>query len=105
VPNLVENWILAIGVYVMSVNKSITQEEFSESVQAVWPVQIEPGSLADKLLEKGRGKESKSVKHEVKHEMKRGAKHEESLKPYKRSLVYPSTTMRICKKSRLKNWR
>jgi predicted transposase/invertase (TIGR01784 family) len=53
--SLVENWILAIGVYVMSVNKSITQEEFAERVQAVWPVQIEPGSLADRLLEKGRG--------------------------------------------------
>ena len=53
-PNLVENWILAIGVYVMSVNKSITQEEFAETVEAVWPVQIEPDSLADKLLKKGR---------------------------------------------------
>jgi len=53
-PGLVEDWILAIGVYVMSVNKSITQEEFAETVRAVWPVQIESGSLADKLLEKGR---------------------------------------------------
>jgi len=53
-PSLVEDWILAIGVYVMSVNKSITQEEFAETVRSVWPVQIESGSLADKLLEKGR---------------------------------------------------
>ena len=53
-PGLVENWILAIGVYVMSVNKSITQEEFAETVRSVWPVQIESGSLADKLLKKGR---------------------------------------------------
>jgi len=51
---LVEDWILAIGVYVMSVNKSITQEEFAETVRSVWPVQIESGSLADKLLKKGR---------------------------------------------------
>jgi len=53
-PGLVEDWILAIGVYVMSVNKSITQEEFAETVRSVWPVQIESGSLADKLLKKGR---------------------------------------------------
>ena len=53
-PGLVENWILAIGVYVMSVNKSITQQEFAETVRSVWPVQIESGSLADKLLKKGR---------------------------------------------------
>jgi hypothetical protein len=53
-PGLVEDWILAIGVYVMSVNKSITQEEFAETIRSVWPVQIESGSLADKLLEKGR---------------------------------------------------
>jgi len=53
-PRLVEDWILAIGVYVMSVNKSITQEEFAETVRLVWPVQIESGSLADKLLKKGR---------------------------------------------------
>ena len=52
--SLVEDWILAIGVYVMSVNKSITQEEFAETVRSVWPVQIESGSLADKLLKKGR---------------------------------------------------
>ena len=38
----------------MSVNKSITQEEFAETVRSVWPVQIESGSLADKLLKKGR---------------------------------------------------
>ena len=53
-PNFVEDWILAIGVYVMSVNKSITQEEFADTVRSVWPVQIESGSLADKLLKKGR---------------------------------------------------
>jgi len=53
-PGLVEDWILAIGVYVMSVNKSISEEEFAETVRSVWPVQIESGSLADKLLKEGR---------------------------------------------------
>ena len=38
----------------MSANKSIPQEEFAETVHLVWPVQIESGSLADKLLKKGR---------------------------------------------------
>jgi len=51
---LFEDWILAIGVYVMSANKSIPQEEFAETVHLVWPVQIESGSLAGKLLKKGR---------------------------------------------------
>jgi len=53
-PGLVEDWILAIGVYVMSVNKSISKEGFAETVRSVWPVQIESGSLADKLLKEGR---------------------------------------------------
>ena len=42
---LVENWILAIGFDVMSINKSITQEEFAETVRSFWPAQIESGSV------------------------------------------------------------
>ena len=34
-PGLVEDWILAIGVYVMSVNKSISKEKFAETVRSV----------------------------------------------------------------------
>ena len=50
----VEIWIRAIGVYVMAVNKQIESGELSEIVQSVFPTQIEPGSLADRLLSQGR---------------------------------------------------
>jgi len=50
----IEVWIHAIGVYVMAVNKQIGSEELSRIVQSVFPTQIEPGSLADRLLKQGR---------------------------------------------------
>ena len=50
----IEVWIHAIGVYVMAVNKQIGSEELSQIVQSVFPTQIEPGSLADRLLTQGR---------------------------------------------------
>ena len=38
----------------MAVNKQIGSEELSKIVQSVFPTQIEPGSLADRLLNQGR---------------------------------------------------
>jgi len=52
----VEVWIHAIGVYVMAVNKQIGSEELSKIVQSVFPTQIEPGSLADRLLTEGEAR-------------------------------------------------
>ena len=50
----IAGWIQAIGVYVMAVNKEIGSEELKRIVQSVFPTQIEPGSLADRLLTQGR---------------------------------------------------
>jgi predicted transposase YdaD len=47
-------WVHTIGVYVMAVNKEIGQAEFGNIVTSVFPTQIEPGSLADRLLKQGR---------------------------------------------------
>jgi len=42
----------------MSVNPSVGEEKISELVAEFWPVQPEPGSVADQLIKKGeaRGK-------------------------------------------------
>ena len=50
----VEDWIRAIGVYVMAVNKSIDVQQYKQTVASVFPTQFEPGSLADRLLIRGR---------------------------------------------------
>ena len=50
----VKNWITAIGVYVMAVNKSIDDQQYKQTVASVFPTQFEPGSLADRLLIRGR---------------------------------------------------
>jgi predicted transposase YdaD len=47
-------WIKAIGVYVMSVNKNIDFQQYKQTLKSVLPVQFEPGSLADRLLIQGR---------------------------------------------------
>jgi predicted transposase YdaD len=47
-------WIKAIGVYVMSVNKNIDSQEYRQTLKSILPVQFEPGSLADRLLIQGR---------------------------------------------------
>lgn len=47
-------WIKAIGVYVMSVNKNIDAQEYKQTLKSILPVQFEPGSLADRLLIQGR---------------------------------------------------
>lgn len=39
----------------MAVNREIGHEELSHIVQSVFPTQIEPGSIADRLLKQGRG--------------------------------------------------
>ena len=40
----------------MAVNKQIGSEELSKIVQSVFPTQIEPGSLADRLLTEGEAR-------------------------------------------------
>lgn len=48
------DWIQAIGVYVMSVNKNIDSQQYKQTLKSVFPTQFEPGSLADRLLIQGR---------------------------------------------------
>ncbi|MCA9133140.1 MAG: Rpn family recombination-promoting nuclease/putative transposase [Planctomycetales bacterium] len=47
-------WIQAIGVYVMSVNKDMDSHQYKQTLKSVFPTQFEPGSLADRLLIQGR---------------------------------------------------
>lgn len=47
-------WIEAVGVYLMSVNRDIDAEQYKQTLASVFPVQFEPGSLADRLLTRGR---------------------------------------------------
>lgn len=49
-----EEWIKVIGVYVMSVNKNISESDYKQTLKSVFPTQFEPGSLADRLLTQGR---------------------------------------------------
>ena len=49
-----EDWIAAMGVYIMAVNKSIDEQQYKQTVASVFPTQFEPGSLADRLLIRGR---------------------------------------------------
>lgn len=51
---ILESWIQAIGVYVMTVNKNIDQEQYKQTLASILPTQFEPGSLADRLLIQGR---------------------------------------------------
>lgn len=51
---LLEDWIQAIGIYVMTVNKSIDQQQYQQTLAGIIPTQFEPGSLADRLLAQGR---------------------------------------------------
>ena len=51
---ILDNWIQAIGVYVMTVNKNIDQEQYKQTLASILPTQFEPGSLADRLLIQGR---------------------------------------------------
>ena len=47
-------WVQAIGVYVMTVNKNIDGEQYKQTLSSILPTQFEPGSLADRLLIQGR---------------------------------------------------
>jgi predicted transposase YdaD len=47
-------WVQAIGVYVMTVNKNIDHEQYKQTLASILPTQFEPGSLADRLLIQGR---------------------------------------------------
>ncbi|MFO0977706.1 MAG: Rpn family recombination-promoting nuclease/putative transposase [Planctomycetaceae bacterium] len=47
-------WIQAIGVYVMTVNKNIDHEQYKQTLASILPTKFEPGSLADRLLIQGR---------------------------------------------------
>ncbi len=47
-------WIQAVGVYIMSVNKNIDSQQYKQTLRSVFPTQFEPGSLADRLLIQGR---------------------------------------------------
>jgi len=51
---LFEDWIQAIGIYVMTVNKDIDQQQYQQALAGILPTQFEPGSLADRLLIQGR---------------------------------------------------
>lgn len=52
----------------MSVNPVVGEEKMSELVSEFWPVQPEPGSVADQLLKKGeaRGEERGEARGEAK---------------------------------------
>jgi hypothetical protein len=54
-----KNLLDTIRIYVMSVNPVVGEEKMSELVSEFWPVQPEPGSVADQLIKKGeaRGEE------------------------------------------------
>jgi len=45
-----------IRVYAMSVNPSVGEEKISDLVSEFWPVQPEPGSVADQLIKKGEAR-------------------------------------------------
>jgi len=49
-----EQWLKAIGSYIMAVNKSMDSQQYKQTLQSVFPTQFEPGSLADRLLTQGR---------------------------------------------------
>ena len=54
-----KNLLDTIRVYVMSVNPIIGEEKLDELANEFWPVQPEPGSVADQLLKKGQDRGEK----------------------------------------------
>ena len=52
--NLWPDWIQAIRVYVISVNKNMDTEQYKQTLQSILPTKYVVGSLADKLLTQGR---------------------------------------------------
>ena len=51
---ILPDWVQAIGIYVMTVNKNIDSEQYKSTLASILPTQFEPGSLADRLLTQGR---------------------------------------------------
>lgn len=51
-----KNVLDSIRTYVMSVNPIVGEEKLDEMVTEFWPVQPEPGSIADQLLKKGEAR-------------------------------------------------
>ncbi len=47
-------WLQAVGVSIMSVNKDMDSPQYKQTLKSVFPTQFEPGSLADRLLIQGR---------------------------------------------------
>jgi hypothetical protein len=62
----------AYVIYIMAVSRVIPLETLAMTVQKIFPTQIEPGSIADQLLKKGReeGRVEEVSKSEVKGEIK-----------------------------------
>jgi len=55
-PQKAQNLLDTIRIYVMSVNPVIGEEKMSELTTEFWPVQPEPGSVADQLIKKGEAR-------------------------------------------------
>ncbi len=55
-PARAKNILDTIRVYVMSVNSVVGEEKMNELVSEFWPVQPEPGSVADQLIKKGEAR-------------------------------------------------
>ncbi len=55
-PEFREEQLKTILVYILATSQSIPMEKLRMTVQKIFPTQIEPGSLADQLIQKGREK-------------------------------------------------
>ncbi len=55
-PQQAKDLLDTIRVYVMSVNPVVGEEKMNELVSEFWPVQPEPGSVADQLIKKGEAR-------------------------------------------------
>ena len=55
IPNSqIADWVKAIGVYVITVNKNMDSQQYKQTLKSILPTQFEVGSLADRLLIQGR---------------------------------------------------
>ncbi len=55
-PQQARDLLDTIRIYVMSVNPVVGEEKMSDLVTEFWPVQPEPGSVADQLIKKGEAR-------------------------------------------------
>ena len=58
------DWVTAIGVYVITVNKNMDSQQYKQTLKSVLPTQFEVGSLADRLLIQGREEGRKEGREE-----------------------------------------